>query len=170
MYPAHATLVTGAVPAEHAIVADQLLGERGVRRAPPSHASLLRAPALWQRVAENGGTVAALDWPTTTGAEIASLLPDVTPERKGERWETLAASAATAWVAERVRAAPPAAGTPGPARDTLLVDLACAAFAQAPASCSCACAAPRRRCSRPGRARPPPRTRSRCWTPSSSGS
>ncbi len=132
VYPAHATLVTGVVPAEHAIVADQLLGERGVRRAAPSHASQLHAPALWQRVTESGGAVTALDWPTTVGAEIASLLPDVAPEREGEAWQTLAASAATPWLAERVRAAPPAVGTPGAARDTLLVDLACAAFRQSP--------------------------------------
>jgi hypothetical protein len=131
-YPAHASLVTGVVPAQHAIVADQLLGERGVRRAAPSHASLLHAPALWQRVTESGGAVTALDWPTTVGAEIASLLPDVAPEREGERWQTLAANAATPWLAERVRAAPPAVETPGPARDALLVDLACVAFRQSP--------------------------------------
>jgi hypothetical protein len=35
-------------------------------------------------------------------------------------------------VAERVREAPPAANAPGPARDALLVDLACAALAQGP--------------------------------------
>jgi hypothetical protein len=133
VYPAHASLVTGAAPAEHGIVADQLIGERGVRRAAPAHASQLHASALWQRVAEGGGAVTALDWPTTTGAAIASLLPDVTPLRTGERWETLAAGAATEWIAERVRAAPPsAASAPGPARDALLIDLACAAFAQSP--------------------------------------
>ena len=76
VYPAHASLVTGVVPAEHGIVADHLLGERGVRRAAPSHASQLRAATLWQRVAESGGSVTSLDWPTTTGAEIAGLLPD----------------------------------------------------------------------------------------------
>jgi hypothetical protein len=131
-YPAHATLVSGVAPAQHGIVADQLLGERGVRRSAPSHASQLRAATLWQRVAEAGGAVAALDWPTTTGAEIASLLPDVSPLRAGERWDTLAANGATPWIAERLREAPAAAGAAGPARDALLVDLACAAFAQSP--------------------------------------
>jgi hypothetical protein len=132
VYPAHATFVTGVAPADHGVVADQLIGERGVRGAPPAHASQLRAAALWQRVAEAGGTVASFDWPTTTGASIASLLPDVTPLRAGERWATLAAGASTDWIAERVRAAPPAANAPGPARDALLVDLACAALAQGP--------------------------------------
>jgi hypothetical protein len=131
-YPAHATLLTGVAPAQHGIVADQRLGERGVRRSAPSHASQLRAAALWQRVAEAGGAVAALDWPTTTGAEIASLLPDVSPLREGERWQALAAGGSTPWIAERLRAAPAAAGAPGPARDALLVDLACAAFEQSP--------------------------------------
>jgi hypothetical protein len=131
-YPAHATLVTGVAPAQHGIVADHRLGPRGVRRSAPSHASQLRAPALWQRVAEAGGAVAAFDWPTTTGAQIASLLPDVSPLRSGERWEALATNGATPWIAERLRAAPAAAGAPGPARDALLVDLACAALERSP--------------------------------------
>jgi hypothetical protein len=131
-YPAHASLVTGTTPAEHGIVADQLLGERGVRRAQPSHASQLRSATLWQRVAEGGGSVTSLDWPTTRGAEIASLLPDLAPQRSGEQWPALVAEAATPWIAERVRTAPADVGQPGPARDALLVELACAAFAQAP--------------------------------------
>jgi hypothetical protein len=131
-YPAHASLVTGASPAQHAIVADQLLGPRGVRRAQPSHASQLRSVTLWQRVAEGGGGVASFDWPTTTGAEISTLLPDVVPQREGEAWSALAAGAATPWVAERIAGAPADAERPGAARDALLVDLACAALAQAP--------------------------------------
>jgi hypothetical protein len=132
VYPAHATLVTGVAPAQHGVLADQLLGERGIRRAQPRHASRLRAPTLWQRVAESGGSVAAFDWPTTTGAQIASLLPDVTPERSNEHWQALAAEAATPWIAERIAAAPAEVAEPGAARDTLLVDLACAALAQSP--------------------------------------
>ena len=131
-YPAHASLVTGATPAVHGIVADQLLGERGVRRAHPSHASQLRSPTLWQRVAEGGGTVASFDWPTTTGAEMASLLPDLTPQRASEQWPVLAAEAASPWIAERVRSASADASQPGAARDALLVELACAAFPQGP--------------------------------------
>jgi hypothetical protein len=131
-YPAHATLLTGVAPAQHGVVADRRLGERGVRRATVRHASQLRAPTLWQRVAEGGGTVAAFDWPTTTGAEIASLLPDLEPERSGEDWRKLVARSASAWVAERVSAAPDEVDAPGAARDALLVDLACAALSQSP--------------------------------------
>ena len=131
-YPAHATLVTGVAPPQHGVVADRLLGERGVRLAPAHHASRLRAPTLWQRVAEGGGTVAAFDWPTTTGAEMASLLPDLAPERAGETWQKLVAGSATAWVAERALAAPAEVAEPGPARDALLVDLACTALSGSP--------------------------------------
>jgi hypothetical protein len=131
-YPAHASLLTGVAPAAHGVVADRLLGPHGVRRVPPRHASQLRAPTLWQRVAESGGSVAAFDWPTTTGAQIASLLPDVEPERAGEEWAGLAAAASTGWVKARVEGAPAAAAEPGAARDALLVDLACAAFAESP--------------------------------------
>ncbi len=128
----HATLVSGVLPAEHGVIADRMIGERGLRRSETRHASLLKAPTLWQRVAEAGGTVAALDWPTTLGAEIETLLPDVGPERQGESWRALAAKAATPWIAARVREADPAVEVPGPARDQLLVDLACHALAGTP--------------------------------------
>ena len=84
-YPAHATLVTGRVPAGHGIVADRLLGQRGVRSTPYRHASLLRARTLWQAASERGGEVASLAWPTTVGAAIPLLLPDRVPTRRGER-------------------------------------------------------------------------------------
>jgi len=127
-YPAHATLVTGRPPREHGIVADQRLGERGVRRERASHASLLRAPAFWQVAAERRLPVAALDWPTTEGAGVEALLPDVVPTRRGEHWAALAAAAATPALATRVREASEdgaALARPGPARDALLVELAC---------------------------------------------
>jgi Type I phosphodiesterase / nucleotide pyrophosphatase len=127
-YPAHATLVTGRPPREHGIVADHRLGERGVRSERASHASLLRAPALWQLAAERRLPVAALDWPTTVGAGVEALLPDVVPTRRGERWAALAEAAATPALAARVREASKddaALGRPGVARDALLVELAC---------------------------------------------
>lgn len=127
-YPAHASLATGRPPREHGIVADQRLGEHGVRRERASHASLLRAPALWQVAAERGLAVAALDWPTTEGAGIESLVPDVVATRPGEGWASLAAAAATPPLAARIRdadAGGAALGRPGAERDALLVDLAC---------------------------------------------
>jgi predicted AlkP superfamily pyrophosphatase or phosphodiesterase len=125
-YPAHATLVTGELPARHGIAADRLLDERGVRRARYSHATRLRAPTLWQRAREAGLSVAALDWPSTEGAALDLLLPDVEPAREGESWLGLVVDAATPRLAERVRAL--AAADPSPdavRRDAILATLAC---------------------------------------------
>jgi hypothetical protein len=124
-YPAHATLVTGERPARHGIPADLLLGDRGVRATSYSHASHLRAPTLWQRAVEAGRPVAALDWPTTVGAQIDRLLPDVVPERRGESWLALLEGSATPGLAERARALAGGRDPSPPERDALLGALAC---------------------------------------------
>lgn len=135
-YPAHATFVTGVLPAAHGIAADRLLGERGVRAARQSHVSQLRAPTLWQLAGQAGERVAALDWPSSVGAPIPLLLPDVEPTRRGETWLSLLRDAGTPELvaqAERAGAGAPAADAPGPARDAVLVQVACAVLAQQPA-------------------------------------
>ena len=127
-YPTHATLVTGLVPADHGIVADRLLGRRGVRSMPYRHASLLRSRTLWQAVTERGGGVASLAWPTTVGAAIPLLLPDLVPTRRGERWLEMLRDATTPRVlalAEAAGAGQPDADASGPLRDRVLVDVAC---------------------------------------------
>jgi hypothetical protein len=127
-YPAHATLVTGRRPAAHGIVADQRLGERGVRSARYSHASLLRAPTLWQAAAEANRAVAALAWPTTVGASIPLLLPDADGPGRGQSWLDGLREAATPRVLELASAAggaDAAASAPGAARDAVLVGVAC---------------------------------------------
>lgn len=126
VYPTHATLVTGELPARHGIASDRLLDERGVRRARYSHATRLRAPTLWQRVQEAGRSVASLDWPSTEGAAVDLLLPDVEPAREGESWVGLVADAATPRLAERVRALAAADPSPPSAeRDAIFTTLAC---------------------------------------------
>jgi predicted AlkP superfamily pyrophosphatase or phosphodiesterase len=126
-YPAHATLLTGMRPAEHGVVADRRLAERGVRSAAYSHASHLRAPTLWQRVGEADRPVASLDWPSTRGAAIDQLLPDATL-RPGFSWLDQLGDAATpallAFIADHGGASPEVA-TPGPARDATLLVLSC---------------------------------------------
>ncbi len=127
-YPAHATLVTGSRPATHGIVADHRLGDHGVRRARYSHASLLRAPTLWQRAAEARRSVAALGWPTTIGAAIPMLLPEVDGAGVGQTWIDRLRGAATPQLLEfasEAGGAGAAAAEPGPARDAVLVDVAC---------------------------------------------
>jgi hypothetical protein len=135
-YPAHATLVTGVAPAEHGITADRLLGPQGVRVAHFTHASLLRAPTLWQRVMEAGGRTASLAWPTTIGAEITWRLPDVEPVRSNDTWLSVLGDAASAELLPLVRAAggdAPDTNAPGAARDAVLVGVACSLLQANPA-------------------------------------
>ncbi len=138
VYPAHATLVTGELPAGHGITADRMLGPQGVRSQHFSHATRLRAATLWQRVTEAGHPVAALAWPTTVGAEIALRLPDLEPLRGGDTWLDVLADAASPELLALARASggeAPAANAPGAARDNVLAGVACSLLesAQPPA-------------------------------------
>jgi hypothetical protein len=126
-YPTHASLVTGVRPAKHGIVADRQLGGRGVSRIGYGAASALRAVPLWQLAAEAALRVAALDWPTTEGAAIAQLLPDVTPGADGSWLERLRASAPTEMIAlaQQHGGDAPGVAAPGRQRDAVLVGVAC---------------------------------------------
>ncbi|MEE9606665.1 MAG: alkaline phosphatase family protein [Myxococcota bacterium] len=127
-YPAHASLVSGRVPAEHGIIADRLLGDHGVRDALYWHASHLRAPTLWQLAHEARLPVASLAWPSTVGASIALLLPDLVPTRRGETWLGVLEDSTTPSVLEfarRAGGAAEAADRVGPARDAVLAEVAC---------------------------------------------
>lgn len=83
-YPAHTTLVTGALPARHGIVDNEpfepvLRTGRWVWES-----SAIRAPTLWDAVRRAGGTTAAISWPVTVGAPIDWNVPDVwLPEDPG---------------------------------------------------------------------------------------
>jgi hypothetical protein len=133
-YPAHATLLSGRRPAQHGIVADRRLGERGVRNARYTHASLLRAPVLWQVASDAGLRVAALGWPSTVGASIALNLPDLEPTRRDESWPGVLEGAASPELLVLVRelgGEAPAAQGPGAARDAVLAGVACRLLAAA---------------------------------------
>jgi hypothetical protein len=130
-YPAHATLVTGRVPARHGIVSDRQLGDDDALR---SDASLLESPALWKLAAEANLRVAALAWPTTVGAEIAWNLPDVEPRGRPPSWFAGLVGQAKPEVVAAVKAAGgdrPEVQLPGSARDAMLVDVACRLLAGA---------------------------------------
>jgi hypothetical protein len=131
-YPANATLVTGQLPASHGIVADRLKGDRGVRTTRYWHASHLKAPTLWELAARRELRVAALGWPTTVGAAIDWLLPDLVPTARGETWLGVLADASTPEVLDLARAAAaadPDVNREGPSRDAVLVTVACALVA-----------------------------------------
>ncbi len=123
-YPAHATLVTGVSVAKHGIAAAGL-----------DQASDLRVASLWQAAAEQGRTVASLDWPTTGGAAIADLAPDLVVPAGANWLDALARSGAgrAAEFARRAGGGDPAAASPGAARDAALVTMACALLLAEPA-------------------------------------
>jgi hypothetical protein len=130
-YPAHASLLSGQPPAAHGIAADRRLGSRGVRATLYWHASHLRAPTLWQVAAQRRLRVAALGWPSTVGAAIDQLIPDIAPTRRGETWMGVLADSATPSLLELAKRAGGAAAEAdrrGPARDAVLTGIACQLF------------------------------------------
>jgi predicted AlkP superfamily pyrophosphatase or phosphodiesterase len=82
-YPAHTTLVTGALPARHGICHNKHFEPV---TDPPwlKDASLIRVPALWDAVRARGGTTGAVLWPLTAGAAIDWNLPDIWPGGDGD--------------------------------------------------------------------------------------
>ncbi len=126
--PAHASLVTGRTPALHRIASERMLSDRGVSAAGYARAELLEGPTLWSAEAEADRRVAALGWPTTLGASIASLVPDIGIAPRGLPWLAALADKATPGLLEVVRSAGGDAletSVPGAARDRVLTDVAC---------------------------------------------
>jgi predicted AlkP superfamily pyrophosphatase or phosphodiesterase len=76
-YPAHATLVTGALPARHGIVDNEPFEPIARSGRWIWEAAALRGPTLWDAVRASGGTTAAISWPVTVGAAIDWNVPDV---------------------------------------------------------------------------------------------
>jgi predicted AlkP superfamily pyrophosphatase or phosphodiesterase len=79
-YPAHTSLVTGAVPARHGVVFNRPFLEDRRTEAWIWEASHIRVPTLWDAVRAAGGTTASIGWPVTVGAPIDWNVPDVWPE------------------------------------------------------------------------------------------
>ncbi|HET7231871.1 MAG TPA: ectonucleotide pyrophosphatase/phosphodiesterase [Longimicrobium sp.] len=79
-YPAHTTLVTGALPARHGVTHNRPFVAGGRTEAWMWEASRIRVPTLWEAVRAAGGTAASVGWPVTVGANIDWNVPDVWPE------------------------------------------------------------------------------------------
>jgi predicted AlkP superfamily pyrophosphatase or phosphodiesterase len=134
-YPAHTSLVTGVAPAKHGVAAEFRIDAQGVDRARRFEAADLGAAPLWQVVAQQGGTVASLDWPATQGAAIADLAPDLVVPAGASWVDALGSQGAgrAAEFARRAGGADPATASPGAARDASLVTMACGLLVAAPA-------------------------------------
>ena len=128
-FSTHATLVTGRRPDAHGIVSNQLLDATGVQAMPFWEASRLRGDSLWSATTAAKKGVAALAWPSTLGADIDWLLPDVAPLRADQQWIPLLQQTTTPWLLQRILEDvpdPQPVGWPTAAeRDALLMDLAC---------------------------------------------
>lgn len=132
-YPAHATLVTGRAPDRHGVVADWLLGKRGVRNAPFWHATRVMGQSLWQSARLNGIRVAAIGWPSTVGVSLDAIVPDLAPLRGGETWLGVLEGAATPELLAAMKESlgDPAPWPPANARDRARSAAACAALRSA---------------------------------------
>lgn len=78
-YPAHTTLVTGALPARHGVCHNRPFESGGQSGRWLWEASHIRVPTLWEAVRAAGGRTATVSCPVTVGAEIDWNLPDVRP-------------------------------------------------------------------------------------------
>lgn len=77
-YPNHATLVTGALPKVHGILANRVFSERsGPTDQWYFEASHFRVKPLWQLAREAGRKVAIVRWPSSVGAEVDWLIPEI---------------------------------------------------------------------------------------------
>lgn len=64
-YPSHTTIITGALPARHGILANSMREER-----------LIQTPTLWDAVKEAGLKSAVISWPVAVGAPVDYLLAE----------------------------------------------------------------------------------------------
>jgi predicted AlkP superfamily pyrophosphatase or phosphodiesterase len=75
--PAHATILTGVRPARHGIAFDTVWDPAFQRTGGYTHASDVRAPALWTATRERQGTTASVFWPASIDAPVDWNLPGV---------------------------------------------------------------------------------------------
>jgi predicted AlkP superfamily pyrophosphatase or phosphodiesterase len=77
-YPAHATLVTGALPRAHGIYS-HLASLDPTETARPWHwfAAAIDVPTLWNLARAHGLKAAAISWPVSAGAPIDFNIPEI---------------------------------------------------------------------------------------------
>ncbi|MEE8525385.1 MAG: ectonucleotide pyrophosphatase/phosphodiesterase [Thermoanaerobaculia bacterium] len=76
-YPAHATMLTGVVPARHGIYYNSPFEPGGQTGRWYWEASAIRAKTLWDAAREAGLATASLNWPVSVGAPVDFNVPEV---------------------------------------------------------------------------------------------
>ncbi|HVR85630.1 MAG TPA: ectonucleotide pyrophosphatase/phosphodiesterase [Planctomycetota bacterium] len=99
-YPAHASIVTGVLPAKHGIVANTTWTEQGSTRNWYWIEKDLKVRTLWQAAREKGLKVAITYWPTTVGAQADWVLGEIWDPDGKETIRRLAAAATPGLLAE----------------------------------------------------------------------
>lgn len=83
-YSSHATIATGKGTNGHGVISDSLIDESGTRAQPYWDNRMLRGSAIWDAAVGRG--VVSLGWPTTTGARIELVVPDIEGGSEGSDW------------------------------------------------------------------------------------
>jgi predicted AlkP superfamily pyrophosphatase or phosphodiesterase len=82
-YPAHTTIVTGRLPAEHGIYTNLSSREPGKNSGDWFwFASAIKAPTLWDEARRAHLSTASVAWPVTVGAAIDWDIPEIWDPRK----------------------------------------------------------------------------------------
>ncbi len=127
--PVHATLVSGRLPTHHGVDGELSLGPRGVTPASAPEETVPRGRTLWTAATEHRLRVATLGWPGTSvaAAQLHAHFPAASSAAP-DRWRRTLDEHTTPALREAAHDAgaesPEVAGE-GPARDRVLVDLAC---------------------------------------------
>ena len=107
-YPAHATLVTGVLPARHGIVNNEVFDPfRESDSAWYWYAQAFRVPTLWDAASEAGISVGNVTWPVTVGARIRHNIPQFWRAKTAEDEKVLDLLSSPGLYAEVGRAASP---------------------------------------------------------------
>lgn len=87
--PAHASIATGVLPADHGITSDYAFDEQTASQASTPHllAREIKGDTIWEAAKREGLTIAAIGYPLTAGAEINFNLTEV-PAEKGSSMDS----------------------------------------------------------------------------------
>jgi predicted AlkP superfamily pyrophosphatase or phosphodiesterase len=99
-YPAHASIVTGVLPAKHGIHANTVWTQSGSSRDWHWYAKSLKAKTLWTAAREKGLKVAITYWPTTVGARADWVLGEIWDPDNKETGKRLATAASQGLLTE----------------------------------------------------------------------
>ena len=78
-YPAHTTMVTGMLPADHGITSNRVFDEQSGEQTSAWHwfAREIKTETLWDAAKRAGLVTAAVGYPVTAGAEINFNVPEI---------------------------------------------------------------------------------------------